>query len=127
MRLKRLACQDRKTAVMPRKSKALNPFLFTPLPVTIFTTVAYVALIASLLVTHLVVPPAPTKTSPVEGINLTEAWSDLQELTSAYHPYNSRRNDEVRDWLLRRVEAILNANGVGYSTQKRQAGIGDVE
>ncbi|KAH0547864.1 hypothetical protein GP486_008395 [Trichoglossum hirsutum] len=110
-----------------RKSKALNPFLFTPLAVTVITTVAYVALIVSLLVTHLVVPPAPRTETPVKGINLTEAWRDLQELTSAYHPYNSRRNDEVRDWLLWRIEAILKANGVGYSTQKiREVGAGGV-
>ncbi|KAH0542868.1 hypothetical protein FGG08_002728 [Glutinoglossum americanum] len=109
-----------------RRSKALNPFGFAPLPVTIITTVAYVALIISLLVTHLVVPSAPRNATPFGGVNLTEAWGDLQELTSAYHPYNSRRNDEVRDWLLRRVETILNANGVGYSTQKLRRGVGGV-
>jgi Peptidase family M28 len=111
-----------------RKPKALNPFLFTPLPVTIIATVAYIALIVPLLVIHSVVPSAPRNESPVEGINITEAWGDLQELTRAYRPYNSRRNDEVRDWLLRRVETILEANGIRYSTQKLRAetrGIGN--
>jgi Peptidase family M28 len=47
------------------------------------------------------------------GINLTEAWQDLQFLTNGYHPFNSHRNDEVRDWLLWRIQAILKRNGVG--------------
>ncbi|KAI9775249.1 MAG: hypothetical protein M1839_001367 [Geoglossum umbratile] len=105
-----------------RKPRAPNPFLFAPLPVTIITTVAYVALVVPLLVVHLVVPSAPRNETPVKGINISEAWGDLQELTSAYRPYNSRRNDEVRDWLLRRVEAILGANDVRYSAQKLRAG-----
>jgi hypothetical protein len=36
-------------------------------------------------------------------------------LSNGYHPYNSRRNDDVRDWLLRRVESILDHNGVQYT------------
>lgn len=87
-----------------------NPIAFTPLPVTIITSVIYVALFVALLVAHLIVPPAPTTPIPVAGINLTEAWLDLQLLTRTYHPYNSHSNDDIRDWLLRRIEAILVAN-----------------
>lgn len=89
-----------------------NPIAFTPLPVTIIISLVYVALIAALLAVHLVVPEAPTSPTPFAGINLTEAWLDLQTLTENYHPYNSRSNDHVRDWLLRRIEAILKSNDV---------------
>lgn len=84
--------------------KARNPLAFTPWPVTIITTVVYLALIIPLLVIHHNVPSAP-RSSP-NGLNLTEAWSDLQTLTSGFHPYNSHRNDEVRAWLLQRIDAI---------------------
>ncbi|KAF2139720.1 uncharacterized protein K452DRAFT_232243 [Aplosporella prunicola CBS 121167] len=94
-----------------------NPFAFTPLPVTIITSAVYIALAAALLVVHLVVPSAPDNHNPVAGVNLTEAWRDLQFISNGFHPYNSRRNDEVRDWLLRRIEAILDRNRVRYGTE----------
>ncbi|KAJ5678996.1 hypothetical protein N7462_007240 [Penicillium macrosclerotiorum] len=84
--------------------KARNPLAFTPWPVTIITTVVYLALLIPILVIHVNVPSAP-RTSP-KGLNLTEAWQDLQTLTGGFHPYNSHRNDEVRGWLLKRIEAI---------------------
>lgn len=84
--------------------KAGNPLAFTPWPVTIITTVVYLALIIPLLIIHLNVPSAP-RTSP-KGLNLTEAWQDLQSLTGGFHPYNSHRNDQVRAWLLQRIDAI---------------------
>ncbi|KAL9124850.1 MAG: hypothetical protein Q9217_005873, partial [Psora testacea] len=85
--------------------KLKNPIAFTPLPVTIITFLVYAALIISLLVVHHVLPEPPKKTS--RGVELDEAWLDLQTLTNGFHPYNSRRNDEVRDWLLRRIESII--------------------
>ncbi|KAJ5894045.1 Peptidase M28 [Penicillium taxi] len=81
-----------------------NPLAFTPWPVTIITTVVYLALLVPVLLIHFNVPVAP-RTSP-NGLNLTEAWADLQTLTGGFHPYNSHRNDEVRDWLLKRVNSI---------------------
>ncbi len=92
-----------------------NPIAFRPLPVTIITSISYVALIVALLVTHLVVPSAPGNPTALAGINLTEAWHDLQTISSGFHPYNSRRNDDVRDWLLRRINTIIDENGVGSS------------
>lgn len=89
-----------------------NPIAFTPLPVTIVSSGVYFALIVSLLVVHHVVPPA----RDIAGINLTEAWLDLQTLSNGYHPYNSRRNDDVRDWLLGRIEAVVEANGALISS-----------
>lgn len=84
--------------------KARNPLAFTPWPVTIITTLVYLALIIPVLVIHHNVPSAP-RTSP-NGLNLTEAWRDLQTLTDGFHPFNSRQNDHVRAWLLERVDAI---------------------
>lgn len=89
-----------------------NPIAFRPTPVTVITSFIYIALIVSLLLVHLSVPSAPKSPTPVNGINLTEAWLDLRILSQSYHPYNSRQNDRVRDWLLGRIEAILQTNGV---------------
>ena len=88
--------------------KLKNPFAFSPLPVTIFTTIVYAALIVSLLIVHHVLPDPPAS---IPGVDLDKAWRDLQTLSNGYHPYNSRRNDEVRDWLLGNIESILHANG----------------
>ncbi|KAL8643716.1 MAG: hypothetical protein Q9226_008164 [Calogaya cf. arnoldii] len=90
-----------------------NPIGFTPLPVTIISSLVYTALFVALLVTHLVVPSAPRSPTPLSGVNLTEAWLDLQYISGAFHPYNSRRNDETRDWLLQRIEKILAESTTG--------------
>ncbi|KAL8937055.1 MAG: hypothetical protein Q9211_003876 [Gyalolechia sp. 1 TL-2023] len=90
-----------------------NPIGFTPIPVTIISSFVYVALFVALLTTHLIVPSAPSNNSPIAGIDLTEAWQDLQHVSGVFHPYNSRRNDETRDWLLRRIERILASNTRG--------------
>ncbi|MCJ1372632.1 hypothetical protein MMC20_003857 [Loxospora ochrophaea] len=98
------------------KKVSHNPFAFTPLPVTIITSLVYSALIIALLITHLVVPSAPSKADALAVTNITEAWHDLQTLTRGFHPFNSRRNDEVRNWLLLRIQATLERNDVGYTT-----------
>jgi hypothetical protein len=84
-----------------------NPLGFTPWPVTIITSVVYLAIVVPLLVVHHVVPSAP-RSSP-DGLNLTEAWADLQELTNGFHPYNSHRNDEVHSWLLKRIHSLIDS------------------
>ncbi|KAL8827271.1 MAG: hypothetical protein Q9191_003288 [Dirinaria sp. TL-2023a] len=94
------------------KLRLRNPLAFRPIPVTAITSFVYIALVVSSLIVHLTVPAAPKSPTPVNGINLTEAWLDLRILSQSYHPYNSRRNDRVRDWLLSRIEAILQNNGV---------------
>ncbi|KAL8673909.1 MAG: hypothetical protein Q9168_001656 [Polycauliona sp. 1 TL-2023] len=90
-----------------------NPIGFTPLPVTIISTLVYAVLFVALLVTHIVVPSAPKNPTPTAGVNLTEAWLDLQHISGGFHPYNSRRNDDTRDWLLRRIERILAESTTG--------------
>jgi hypothetical protein len=92
--------------------RRLNPFAFTPTPVAFIIAAVYIALLSTLVTIHNVVPAEPASPTPTAGINLTEAWVDLQRLANGYHPYNSKRNDEVRLWLLRRIEAILKRNGV---------------
>ena len=87
-----------------------NPFAFTPLPVTIFITLSFIALFAALISVHNVLPPLPKSLTPAAGVNLTTAWLDLQYLTNGFHPFNSRRNDVVHNWLLQRIEEILKAN-----------------
>ena len=94
-----------------------NPFAFVPKVVTLTTAVVYLAIFIPLIVIHETVPSAPKNPTVYRGLNLTEAWLDLAELTNGYHPYNSRRNDEVRDWLLRRIAVVLDQNGVQYSSE----------
>jgi hypothetical protein len=93
-----------------------NPFSFLPLAVTLVAIVVYLAIITPILVIHETVPPAPSNPTAYRGLNLTEAWLDLAELSNGYHPFNSRRNDDVRNWLLRRIAAILDTNEVSYTT-----------
>jgi hypothetical protein len=93
-----------------------NPISFTPLPVMVITVAIYAALFTALIVTHTVVPPAPS--SSPRGTNLTEAWGDLQFITSAYHPFNSRYNDKVREYLLTRIDSILHSNGLKYNLER---------
>ncbi|KAH8652146.1 hypothetical protein BX600DRAFT_386977 [Xylariales sp. PMI_506] len=92
---------------------AANPVAFRPIPVTFWTTVVYLALLIPLVIIHETVPPAP-KSYP--GVDLAEAWADLDTLTRAYHPYNSRANDVVRQWLLERVHQIALESGAHESS-----------
>jgi hypothetical protein len=88
-----------------------NPLGFTPLPVIIVTTFTYVALLAALLTVHLTVPDYPSSTPA--GTNLTQAWADLQYITRQFHPYNSHANDDVRKYLLSRVEDVVKSKHLG--------------
>ena len=86
------------------------------MPVTLTVVLLYLALCVPLITIHETIPPAPNDPTMYRGLNLTEAWLDLQELSNGYHPYNSRRNDDVRNWLLRRITEILDDNQVVYHT-----------
>lgn len=53
----------------------------------------------------------PNATSDKLRRNLLEqAWSDLQVITQSPHPYSSRNNDVVHDFLLQRVKNITRSN-----------------
>jgi hypothetical protein len=90
---------------------APNPIAFRPLQVTFWTTVVYLALIIPLVVIHETVLPAPDPSHFDSGVSLAEAWSDLATLSQAYHPYQSRANDDVRAWLLKRLTEIKGQSG----------------
>lgn len=94
-----------------------NPFAFRPAPVSFWTTFVYLAIAIPLLFIHETVPPAPSDHSLYRGLNLTEAWHDLESISSAYHPFNSRQNDVVRDYLVERVQQILKRNDIDYTTE----------
>lgn len=83
-----------------------NPLAFKPAAVTIWTTLVYLALLIPLIIVHETVPTPPSTPSIYSGVNLTEGWHDLAELTKTYHPFNSRNNDDVRKWLLSRIETL---------------------
>lgn len=93
----------------------LNPISFRPGPVTFWTTLVYLALLIPIIIINEDPPSAPGPL-PYDSVNLTQGWLDLTTLTKAYHPYNSRANEEVRDFLLKRIELILNRNGVSWNT-----------
>ncbi|PFH61079.1 hypothetical protein XA68_18287 [Ophiocordyceps unilateralis] len=101
-----------------------NPFGFGPGPVTFWTTVVYLAILISVIYVHETVPPAPADDALAGGLNLTEAWVDLQTITKAYHPYNSRENDDVRRYLLERAAQILDRNGMSYTLERNKAANG---
>ncbi|PLN80791.1 hypothetical protein BDW42DRAFT_185810 [Aspergillus taichungensis] len=100
-----LLCPVLTVHMAPHRSSRANPLAFTPWPVTLITTLVYLALLIPVLVIHNVVPPPP-RPSP-KGLDIAEAWADLQYLTNGFHPYNSHRNDEVRDYLLQRIREII--------------------
>ncbi|KAN0079696.1 hypothetical protein V8E54_004910 [Elaphomyces granulatus] len=91
-----------------REGRGCNPLAFNRWPVTIIATILYISLLTPLIVIQHVLPAAPP-TSP-RGLDLDEAWRDLQYLTSGFHPFNSHRNDHVREWLLERVHRIIEGN-----------------
>jgi hypothetical protein len=97
--------------------RAKNPLAFRPGPVTFWTTVIYIALLIPLIWVHETVPPAPADRSLYQGLNLTEAWLDLQAISRTYHPYNSHENDRVREFLIDRTKEILHRNDVSYTTE----------
>lgn len=101
---------------------AKNPFGFTTGPVTFWLIVVYAAFLIPLVYIHESVPSIPSNT-PYHGVNLTEAWHDLTTITKHYHPYNSRANDEVGNYLLTRIEEILDRNGVDWTKEKDAGGV----
>ncbi|KIW06175.1 uncharacterized protein PV09_02660 [Verruconis gallopava] len=100
---------------MARPYKSRNPLGFTPWPVAFWTTIIFASLLSSLITVHNTVPPAPKSELPAPGINLTQAWLDLQHLSNGFHPYNSRRNNEIRTWLLERIDEIVATNALPVS------------
>lgn len=95
-----------------------NPFAFRPGPVSFWTTVIYIALLIPIIYVHETVPAAPANRSLYSGLDLTEAWTDLQSITRKFHPYNSHENDVVREIFVNRTKEILDRNKIDYNFEK---------
>ncbi|KAF2969333.1 hypothetical protein GQX73_g4226 [Xylaria multiplex] len=87
-----------------------NPVAFKPFSVSFWTTVTYLALLIPLIIIHETVPGPPENTTVYHGLNLTKAWLDLTVLSHSYHPFNSRDNDEIHNWLLLELNEIKKRN-----------------
>ncbi|KAK4507590.1 hypothetical protein PRZ48_001325 [Zasmidium cellare] len=99
------------------RTRSLNPFLFFPTQVTILTVTILTVLFAVVIWVAETVPAAPSNKTPVAGVNLTEAWLDLEHVANGlYHPWGSRANEQVREYLLRKIEEIGERNGVERKT-----------
>ncbi|KAA8895749.1 hypothetical protein FN846DRAFT_922098 [Sphaerosporella brunnea] len=92
----------------------MNPktiLAFRPLSVTLLTVATYIAILGVLLYIHLVPPPVASRGELDSwGVDFDAAWQDLRVLTAEFRPYNARRNDDVRDYLLNRIEDIVKRN-----------------
>ncbi|KAF7311356.1 Peptide hydrolase [Mycena kentingensis (nom. inval.)] len=77
-------------------------FAFRALPTTVLTVALYAAVLFAVLYTDEV--PAVPKDQ--KGLNLTQAYADLHEITARPHPVLSHANDLVHAFLVDRVTAI---------------------
>ena len=98
--------------------RSWNPIAFVPIQVTLIASAIYIALAIVLLWVDTSLPAVPRSSTPVEGVNLTESWLDLSYISNGYHPIDSRRNGEVKAYLLERIEEILERNGQDYKVVK---------
>ncbi|KAI1819819.1 hypothetical protein F4861DRAFT_525599 [Xylaria intraflava] len=92
-----------------------NPVAFRPFPVSFWTTITYLALLIPLLIIHETVPSPPGNPTLYHDLNLTKAWLDLTVLSQSYHPFNSHKNDDVHNWLLRELDEIRKRNSASES------------
>lgn len=100
--------------VMAKTTRSWSPLAFLAAQVTIIGSLIYAAAFVVVIYQHVYVPAAPRSATPINGINLTQAWRDLEFISDGYHPWSSRRNDEVRNYLLQRIEDVL--SDVDYKT-----------
>ncbi|KAJ4471542.1 hypothetical protein J3R30DRAFT_3526281 [Lentinula aciculospora] len=81
---------------------------FLTTPVTILLVFVYLAVALSTFITDQLppVPSASTLQSRYGGLNVLEAYEDLQVIAARPHPYHSHANDVVREHLLQRLSNI---------------------
>ncbi|KAJ3902084.1 hypothetical protein F5879DRAFT_965737 [Lentinula edodes] len=86
---------------------------FLTIPVTILLVLVYLAVALSTLITDQLpsVPSASTLHSHYGGLNVTEAYRDLQIIAARPHPYHSHANDIVREYLLQRLRNVRLQSG----------------
>jgi hypothetical protein len=77
------------------KAAALHPYL------RLFVLLStFIALFSAVLIKDDVLP---TLSSPPSGPSGDRAWEDLQFITQKPHPWNSRQNDVVRNYILKEM------------------------
>ncbi|KAH9949297.1 hypothetical protein B0H21DRAFT_147569 [Amylocystis lapponica] len=87
---------------MARLSWLTVPASFNAIPVTILTVILYGAVFVSILLADRVADvPRNTK-----GLDLDQAYVDLQQITARPHPYISHANDDVHAYILSRLEPL---------------------
>ncbi|KAK0465552.1 putative zinc metalloprotease [Desarmillaria tabescens] len=82
--------------------KITSVFAFRSLPTTVLTSLIYLAILISVLVTD----DLPAVPKNRKGLDLDQAYSDLHKIAERPHPYNSHANDAVRSFILGRVHDI---------------------
>ncbi|CAE6536705.1 unnamed protein product [Rhizoctonia solani] len=78
-------------------------------PTEIAVTALVVAIYASVFISSVIVyetVPTPPEPHHQRGLDLNQAWKDLQLITQVPHPYNSHSNGQVREYLLHRLGGI---------------------
>lgn len=83
-----LSVKLKKTA----KAAALHPYL----RLFVFLS-TFIALFSAVIIKD---DKLPSMSSPKQGPSGYRAWTDLQFITRQPHPWNSRQNDIVRDYIL---------------------------
>ena len=78
------------------KAAALHPYVRLFVLLTTF-----VVLLAAVIIKD---EQLPALSSPKGGPSGYRAWEDLQSITQHPHPWNSRRNDEVRAYVLKEMQ-----------------------
>ncbi|KZO97083.1 hypothetical protein CALVIDRAFT_597809 [Calocera viscosa TUFC12733] len=82
-------------------------FRFSPGPVTFLITITYIAIFATTVGIHEYGWDAPEKGSGERmGLDLEGAMEDLRVIARRAHPYNSKENDFVHDYILSRVNSL---------------------
>ncbi|KAF7322407.1 Peptide hydrolase [Mycena chlorophos] len=77
---------------------------FRTLPTTVLTVAVYAALLSAVIYTDDVPSVPPPKGQ--HGLNLTQAYADLHEITARPHPFLSHANDLVHSFIVGRVSSI---------------------
>lgn len=95
-------------------------FGFNAIPLTILAAIIYVGSIFSITrIEGDLKPPYVLdllKDSEVHSFEAT--WTDLQQISASYHPYNSLANDQVHDYLVSTVREITKGvSGVTIDTE----------
>jgi hypothetical protein len=78
------------------KAAALHPYVRLLVLLTTF-----IALLSAIIIKD---DQRPTLSSPRGGPSGYRAWEDLQAITQHPHPWNSRRNDQVREYILKEMQ-----------------------